>query len=60
MLREKLELTPTIPETEIALLLEAVIDGMGFQLASGCDAQALEGAYAAAWLSILSLTRPLS
>jgi len=59
-LREKLELTPTIPDTEIALLLEAVIDGMGFQLASGGDAEALEGAYSAAWLSILSLTRPSS
>jgi len=58
MLGEKLELTPTIPETEIALLLEAVVDGMEFQLASGADAEALEGAYAAAWLSILSLTRP--
>jgi len=58
MLREELALISTIPEEEIALLLGAVIDGMGFQLASGSDADALEGAYSAAWLSILSLTRP--
>lgn len=58
MLRDELGLTPTIPSAEIGRLLEAVIHGMGFQLASGTEEAALEGAYSAAWLSILSLTQP--
>ena len=60
MLRDELGLTPTIPDAEIALLLGAVVDGMGFQLTSGTEEAALEGAYSAAWLSILSLTQPSS
>jgi hypothetical protein len=60
MLRNELGLTPTIPESEIGRLLEVVVDGMGFQLSSGTDAAVLEGAYSAAWLSILSLTHPSS
>ena len=60
MLRNQLGLTPTIPDAEIGRLLEAVIDGMGFQLTSGTEEAALEGAYSAAWLSILSLTQPSS
>ena len=58
MLRDELGLTPTIPTSEIGRLLEAVIHGMGFQLASGTEEEELEGAYSAAWLSILSLTQP--
>jgi AcrR family transcriptional regulator len=58
MLREQLGLVPTIPDSEIGLLLEAVIDGMGFLLTGGTDAATLEGAYSAAWLGILSLTQP--
>jgi len=58
MLREELGLAPTIQESEIGHLLEAVIDGMGFQLTSGTEETVLEGAYSAAWLSILSLTQP--
>lgn len=60
MLRDELGLMPTIPAAEIGGLLEAVIDGMGFQLTSGTEEAALDGAYSAAWLSILSLTRPSS
>ena len=60
MLRDELGLTPTIPDSEIGRLLEAVIDGMGFHLTSGTEETELEGAYSAAWLSILSLTRPMS
>jgi len=58
MLSDELGLTPTIPTSEIGRLLEAVIHGMGFQLASGTEEEELEGAYSAAWLSILSLTQP--
>ena len=59
MLRDELGLEPTIPDSEIGMLLEAVVNGMGFQLTSGTEETELEGAYSAAWLSILSLTRPL-
>lgn len=48
---------PTIPEVEIGWLLGAVVHGMGFQF-SGDSATNLEGAYAAAWLGILSLFAP--
>ena len=58
MLRNELGLTPTIPDSEIGRLLEAIIAGMGFPLTSGTEEAALEGAYSAAWLSILSLTQP--
>ena len=60
MLREELGLTPTIPDSEIGQLLEAMVDGMGLQLTSGTEATALEGAYSAAWLGILSLTQASS
>lgn len=50
-------LEPSIDPGEIGWLLGAVIEGMGRQLASGADEAALEGAYAAAWLGILSLFR---
>ncbi len=58
MLRNELGLTPTIPDAEIGRLVGAVVDGMGFQLAAGTEPKALEGAYSAAWLAMLSLTRP--
>lgn len=59
ILRNELGLTPTIPDAEIGRFLGAVVDGMGFQLAAGTDPKALEGAYSAAWLAMLSLTRPV-
>lgn len=40
---------------EIGWLLAAVVDGIALQLSSGADLSDLEGAYAAAWLGILSL-----
>lgn len=46
---------PSIPPDEIGWLLAAVLNGMGELLASGVDRERLEGAYAAAWLGILSL-----
>lgn len=58
MLRDELGLAPTVPDSEIGRLLEAVVDGMGFQLAGGAAESELEGAYSAAWLGILSLTQP--
>jgi AcrR family transcriptional regulator len=54
MLRD-LGMVPRIPPSEIGWLLGAVVHGMGFQLLSGADRAQLEGAYAAAWLGILSL-----
>ena len=59
MLRNELGLTPTITDSEIGRLLEVVVDGMGFQLTSGTEEAVLEGAYSAAWLSILGLTQPV-
>jgi len=60
MLRDELGLTPTIPDAEIGMLLEALVAGMGFQLSCGTDAEQLEGAYSAAWLALLSLTQPVA
>ena len=59
MLRDELGLMPTIPDPEIGMLLEALVAGMGFKLASGTEEDQLEGAYAAAWLALLSLTQPI-
>jgi AcrR family transcriptional regulator len=56
-LMKRAGLEPTIPEAEIGWLLGAVVHGMGFQFSSG-DGTTLEGAYAAAWLGILSLFSP--
>lgn len=53
-------LRPTVPALEIGWLLAAVINGTGLHLASGVSPDALEGAYAAAWLGILSLFAPAS
>lgn len=57
LLRE-LGLAPTVPIEELGLLLAAVVHGMGLQLESGMEPERLQGAYAAAWLGVLSLTRP--
>jgi AcrR family transcriptional regulator len=53
---ERLGMRMRIPESEIGLLLSAVVTGAGFQLLSGMRQEDLEGAYAAAWLGILALT----
>jgi AcrR family transcriptional regulator len=50
-------LMPTVPAGEIGWLLGAVIHGVGLQLDGGAARQDLEGAFAAAWLGILSLFR---
>jgi TetR/AcrR family transcriptional repressor of bet genes len=47
-----------IPESELGLLLGAVVTGMGFELLGGADQGGLEGSYAAAWLGILSFAEP--
>jgi AcrR family transcriptional regulator len=49
-----------IPESELGLLLGAVVNGMGFQLLGGADRSELEGSYAATWLGILSFAEPAS
>ncbi len=49
-----------IPESELGLLLGAVVNGMGFQLLGGADRGELEGSYAATWLGILSFAEPPS
>jgi len=56
-LLKELGLAPTVAVEEIGLLLAGVVHGMGLQLESGTDAERLQGAYAAAWLGVLSLTR---
>ncbi len=48
-------LVPRIPLAEIGWLLGSVVHGMGYQVLSGADRGEIEGAYAAAWLGILSL-----
>ncbi|UCF42011.1 MAG: TetR/AcrR family transcriptional regulator [Gemmatimonadota bacterium] len=53
-----LDLEPTILPEENGWLLGAVVHGMGLELLSGADQEELEGAYAAAWLGILSLATP--
>jgi AcrR family transcriptional regulator len=53
-----LDLAPSILPSENGWLLGAVVHGMGLELLSGADQGELEGAYAAAWLGILSLADP--
>jgi AcrR family transcriptional regulator len=53
-----LGLTPTVSIQELGLLLAAVVHGSGLQLEAGVPPARLQGAYAAAWLGVLSLTRP--
>lgn len=57
-LLKELGLAATIPSEEIGFLLAGVVHGMGLQLESGMEPERLQGAYAAAWLGVLSLTRP--
>jgi AcrR family transcriptional regulator len=57
LLRE-LGLSPTVRREELGLFLAGVIHGMGMQLEAGAEPGRLHGAYAAAWLGVLSLTRP--
>ena len=47
----------SIPEAEIGWLLGSVVHGMGLSLLGGADRETLSGAYAAAWLGVLSLAR---
>ncbi len=49
-----------IPEDEAGWFLAAVVHGMAAHLVGGVSADALEGAYQAAWLGILSLAGPRS
>jgi AcrR family transcriptional regulator len=60
LLEEDMGLRPTVSPTEVGSLMVAVIDGMGLQLLGGADTEELQGAYAAAWLGLLSLTEPKS
>jgi AcrR family transcriptional regulator len=53
-----LGLEPAIPAEELGLYLAAVVHGTGFQLEAGVGSAELQGSYAAAWLGVLSLTRP--
>jgi AcrR family transcriptional regulator len=55
---EGLGLRLSISPTEVGWHLGSVVNGMGLQLLSGADRDALEGAYAAAWLGVLSLGQP--
>ncbi|HLB38748.1 MAG TPA: helix-turn-helix domain-containing protein [Gemmatimonadales bacterium] len=59
-LLKELGLVPTVPSEELGLLLAGVVHGMGLQLESGTEPERLQGAYAAAWLGVLSLTRQAS
>ena len=52
---DELGLVASVRTSEIGWLLAAVVTGMGLQLVSGADPAELDGAYAAAWLAILSL-----
>ena len=58
LLKEDMHLAPTVPNEEVGWLMTAVIDGIGMQLLAGASEQELQGAYAAAWLGVLSLTVP--
>lgn len=51
-------LAASVPIEEIGSLAAAVVMGMGMQLDSAADDVAGEGAYAAFWAGLLSLTHP--
>ncbi len=51
-------LAASVPIEEIGSLAAAVVMGMGMQLDSAADGVAGEGAYAAFWAGLLSLTHP--
>jgi len=53
----RLGLRPSIPLSEVGALLSAIVQGMGTMLVRGMQAEDLHGAYAAAWVGLLSLTR---
>jgi AcrR family transcriptional regulator len=57
-LLEALGLEPSVAAGELGWYLAAVVQGMEVLLSAGAASTELEGAYAAAWLGILSLTRP--
>jgi AcrR family transcriptional regulator len=54
----RMGLATTVQTQEIALLLGAVIEGLGLQVASGTPTADLEPAWAAFWAGVLSLTGP--
>ena len=56
MYLSKAGLKPRIPLSELGNLLAAVVHGIGKMLLAGMNQGELEGAYAAAWLGILSRT----
>ena len=51
-------LEATVPGEHLGWLLASVVHGLVAQLAAGGPPEALEEAYAAAWVGILSLARP--
>ncbi len=57
-LLERAGLRATIPTGDIARLVSAVVQGLGFQLVTGADPKALEEPYHAFWAAVLSLTQP--
>lgn len=56
-LLQDLGLRLTIPAREVGWLLAGVVHGTGMQLDAGGSAAELQGAYSAAWLGVLSLTK---
>ena len=58
MMDDRLGIVPRVPACEIGWLLSAVTNGIGLQLMVRAAGEELEGAYAAAWLGILSLADP--
>ncbi|HEX9582025.1 MAG TPA: helix-turn-helix domain-containing protein [Gemmatimonadales bacterium] len=53
-----LELKANVPVSELGWYLAAVVHGMELMVDAGADPGELQGAYAAAWLGILSVTGP--
>ncbi|MBI4499548.1 MAG: TetR/AcrR family transcriptional regulator [Gemmatimonadetes bacterium] len=58
-LLHRMALKPSITDAELGYLLAAGTQGFGMQLLNGLSAEHVEGAYAALWLAILSLTKPV-
>src|SRR2546421_4469598 len=57
LLRE-MGLKPSVKPDELGHLVSAGIQGFGMQLLNGLSAEHVEGAYAALWVALLSLTHP--
>jgi len=57
-LLDEMGLRPSITTDELGHLVSAGIQGFGMQLLCGLSAEHVEGAYAALWVAVLSLTRP--